>query len=95
MTNITFNPTNHHYDKEKKVFSISEKDTKFDTSYTIKNEATGKSMKFNLTHSTGPEFAPDTKWVYEGEEGVTLEVCNDPEITKQLAKNYLQAKLRH
>ena len=86
---------NFGYDKDTRTFTMSEKDVMFATKYEIKNPDTGNSMEFNFTHSTGPEFASDTKWIYKSTEGYTLEVCNDPEITKKAAENYLAAKTRN
>lgn len=95
MTNINFNSEKHHYNVETKTFTMSEKDVRFDTQYNIKNLKTGNSELFDFVHSTGPEFDPNTKWIYKSQTGLTLEVCNDKEITEQLAKNYLEHKLKH
>ena len=91
MQTIDLNKIPFNYNKETKIISISEKHVPFGTSY----EVVGKSgtQKFHFSHSTGPEFDPKTRWVYTSEHGVTLEVCNDAEITKQLAQNYLIGKL--
>jgi hypothetical protein len=93
MQTIDLNKVPFNYNKETKIISVSEKHAPFATSYQV----VGKfgTQKFDLSHSTGPEFDPKTRWVYKSAEpGVTLEVCNDAEITKQLAKNYLIAKIR-
>jgi len=76
-----------------KTFSVSGKRVKFGTQYTLVNELTGNTMDFDLTHSTGSEWEPETKWVYQSEEGYTLEVGND-DVTPKHAENYLRAKTR-
>ena len=93
MTEIKFDAKNVSYDKATKVFSMSEKHVRFDTSYSILNPKTGSRMEFKLDHSTGSEWEPTTKYVYTGQDGVTLEVHNDPAITKIRAKAYLDHKL--
>lgn len=81
------------YNKETSTFKVSEKILPFDTTYNIKNPATGKEMIFEFSHSTGSEFDPKTRWVYKSKGGsITLEVCNDEEMTKANAENYLKAK---
>ena len=82
------------YNSETKTFSGSEKEIPFDTTYTVKNEKTGIQKDFEFSHSTGPEFHPDTKWIYKNEE-LTLEICNDAKITQTRATNYLNAKMRN
>ena len=84
----------YSYDKETRTFTMSEKDIRFDTKYEVRNPSTNSSMEFNFTHSTGPEFASDTKWIYKSTEGYTLEVCNDPVMVKKAADAYLAAKTR-
>lgn len=90
---IIFNPEIHSYNPQTKTFSMSEKGMPFSTTYEIKNTETGKTKKFEFSHSTGPEFDPNTKWIYKCDD-LTLEVCNDAKITAILAQNYLNAKLR-
>lgn len=76
------------------TFTMSERDVKFATSFKITNPKTGNSMLFNFQYSTGPEFDPNTRWVYISDTGVKLELKNDP-ITTQIAReNYLKYKLR-
>ena len=83
------------YNVETKTFYVSEKHTKFDTSYSLVNNKTGKSMEFDLSHSTGPEWDPKTLWVYKSICGnYTLHVGND-EVTPAHAQAYLDHKLRH
>jgi len=94
MTTIEFNDKKHTWGLEKKVFTVSERDVPFDTTYEIRNPKSGGKMKFEFSHSTGPEFNPQTKWIYyNSDKTVTLEVCNDPEIVRRAAENYLKSKL--
>ena len=95
MTTITFDSKKHVYHKLQKLFSMSERDVTFDTSYEIVNPKTGNSVVFNFTHSTGPEFDPETKYIYKSDDGLTLEVVNDKHITKVRAQMYLEAKTRY
>ncbi len=92
--NILFNPKKHTYEKNTKTFSVSEADVQFATEYRIINPKTQGEMEFTFSHSTGPEFDPNTKYVYKSGE-YTLEVCNDKQITEHRAKLYLQAKTRN
>jgi hypothetical protein len=93
MTTIIFNPNIHSWNPYQRVFTMSEKEIPFDTSYEILNQKTGGKMSFEFSHSTGSEFSPDTKWIYyNADKTVTLEVCNDPRMTKIAAENYLKAK---
>lgn len=78
---------------ENKVITISEKDVKFGTEYNIISPK-GGSKVFQFTHSTGPEFDVNTKWIYKSEDGIQLAVCNDANMVKKAAENYLKAKLR-
>lgn len=95
MYSIIFNKEKHSYNRENREFLISEKDVPFDTSYEIINPKTNKGEQFVFSHSTGPEFAPDTKWIYKDKSNtITLAVCNDPEMVKIAAANYLAAKMR-
>ena len=93
MTEIVFNKEKHKFSKENNLFTISEKDVTFDTKYSMKNPKTGNSKLFEFKESTGCEFDPNTKWIYKSEDGITLEVCNDPAITKLREKSYLNHKL--
>lgn len=94
MTQFTLTPGNFSYNKETKTISVSEKLVRFDTSYQVTNSTTEKSQVFNFSHSTGPEFDPKTQWIYKSEAGCLLAVCNDAEMTKVAAANYLAAKTR-
>jgi len=84
---FSFNP-------ETRTFTASEKDVQFATTYELINPKSGMSMVFDFTHSTGPEFDPNTKWVYKSKEGFFFEVCNDAQMAKIHAENYLKAKMR-
>ena len=95
MHTITFNRPTHAYDPVTRTFTISEKDVPFATTYELLNPLTKNTKVFEFTHSTGPEFAADTKWIYKSEDDFTLEVCNDPEMVKVAAAAYLKAKTRH
>lgn len=92
---FTINLKNHpyQYDRSRKTFVVSENGIPFGTQYEIINPETGGSRKFDLSHSTGPEFDPKTRWVYKSEDGLQLEVCNDEQMTQIAAQNYLNAKL--
>jgi hypothetical protein len=94
MFTIELNKHPYIYNESKRTFVMSEKGIPFGTSYVIRNPKTGGSRKFEFTHSTGPEFDPTTRWVYKSEDGIQLEVCNDEQMTKIAAKNYLDAKLQ-
>jgi hypothetical protein len=93
MKQIDLGKISFKYNKETKTFSVSEKDVPFDTSYEVIGMKTGETKQFELSHSTGPEFDPNTRWVYKCDDMV-LEVCNDAEMTKIAAANYLKGKLR-
>lgn len=78
---------------ENKVITISEKGLPFATEYVVVSPKGGEK-EFKFTHSTGPEFDPNTKWIYKSDDGLQLAVCNDAEMVKVAAKAYLDAKLR-
>jgi hypothetical protein len=92
---INLNNTPYTWNKNTKTFSMSEKDVRFATEYEIFNPKTGGSKDFKFTHATGPEFDPNTKWIYSSFDGFVLEVCNDAKITKQRAADYVAAKTRY
>lgn len=54
---------------ENKVITISEKDVPFGTEYKVLSPKGGEK-EFKFTHSTGPEFHKDTKWMYKSEDGL-------------------------
>ena len=94
MHTIVYDPTTISYDKASKTFSMSEKDAPpFATSYDFKNPNTGKVKRFEFKEMTGSEWDPKTKSIYKHED-ITLEICNDPQITETRAKMYLNAKTR-
>lgn len=80
------------------IIHTSESQIPFDTDYVIQSPKTGIEKNFKFSHSTGPEFDPETKWIYyagsklEG-DFFTLIVHNDKDITKSRAQSYLSAKL--
>lgn len=95
MTTIYYDSEKMKYNKENKTFDISEKNTGgFDTSYTLVNPKNNAKKVFEFSHSTGPEFDPNTKWIYKSDE-LILSVSNDKNITKISEQNYLRAKLRN
>lgn len=95
MFTIELNKHLYLYDESRKTFVMSERGIPFGTTYVVKNPKTGGSRTFNLSHSTGPEFDPKTRWVYKSEDGINLEICNDAQMTKVASENYLKAKLRN
>ena len=76
------------------TFTGSEKDILFATSYEVTNPKTDKTVVFEFTHSTGPEFDPNTSWVYKSKCGIYLIIENEAKITARNAENYLKAKTR-
>lgn len=87
LTRIAFS-----FDATEKIITVSERDVNFDTTYNVvgKNE----SRVFEFDHSTGPEFDPNTIYIYKDKSGYTLQVANDARITEQAAKMYLNRKLK-
>lgn len=85
------------WDKENKKFTMSESNKgiviPFRIQYELYNPKTETIKVFEFTHSTGPEFDSDTRWIYKCDDMI-LEICNDPEVTKRNATNYLAAKTR-
>jgi hypothetical protein len=90
---IDLNKISFAYEADRKCFVISEKDVRFATTYMLISTS-GAQKKFDMTHSTGSEWDPNTRYVYKSEDGLLLEVCNDAEMVKVAAANYLKAKLR-
>jgi hypothetical protein len=90
---IDLNKISFAYEADRKCFVISEKDVRFATTYMLISTS-GAQKKFDMTHSTGSEYDPNTRYVYKSEDGLLLEVCNDAEMVKTAAANYLAAKLR-
>lgn len=91
MYTICLKDKQFDYDKDKKTFTMSEKGIPFGTTYEVLSP-TGNSKTFVFDHSTGPEFSPDTKYVFKSGD-LTLVLCNDAQITEQRAKEYLSAKI--
>ena len=92
-TDIDYSKDDLSYNKDNKTFTGSEKKVRFDTTYIVRSPK-GGSKEFKFSHSTGPEFDPNAKWIYKSDDGFTLEICNDAAITKKNADNYLAGKLR-
>jgi hypothetical protein len=92
MIKVVLNNIDWSFNKERNTIIISEKSVKFGTEYEIVSPK-GNSRVFTFTHSTGPEFDKDTRWVYMSDDGVVLEVCNDEKMVKVAAKQYLDGKL--
>ena len=92
--NINLKKIPFKYDEDKRTFYISEKDVQFATEYTLISPI-GKKVTFKFTHSTGPEFDPNTSWIYiSDDKKYTLNVANDIAITAANAKAYLNGKLK-
>ena len=90
---IDLNKITFAYEADRKCFVVSEKDVRFATTYMLISTS-GAQKKFDMTHSTGNEFDPNTRYVYKSEDGLLLEVCNDADMVKTAAANYLAAKTR-
>lgn len=83
------------YNKDTKTFKVKGADVQFGMEYELVNGRTGGSMIFNLSHSTGSEWDPTTKWIYKDMTGnYTLEVGNE-QVTPAHAEAYLRAKTRY
>lgn len=96
MTDILIKRDGVVFDKASSTFHCSEKAVRFDTEYKVINTVTKNFMVFKFKHSTGPEFDPNTKWIYKSEnEEYSLWIANDAEITKLSAGLYLQHKLHN
>lgn len=77
-----------------KVITVSEKDVPFSTEYNVLSPKGGNKI-FKFTHSTGPEFDADTKWMYKSEDGLQLAVCNNAKMVQKAVQDYLKAKLQN
>ena len=93
MVKINLSEINWYFSKETSTVFISEKGVPFSTTYNVISPKTGVGKFFQFSHSTGPEFDPETCWIYKSEDGVVLSVSNDDEMTKLAAEQYLRAKL--
>jgi len=82
------------FDKVSKTFYGCDKNFQFATTYTIVNPKTGGRKKFDLVKQTGPEFDPNTKYIYKSEDDYTFEVSQNEQLTKERADSYLKHKLR-
>lgn len=70
---------------------VSEKNVAFATEYQVVSK-TGTVKSFKFDHSTGSEFDPATRRVYICED-LTLEVCNDQEMSDAAMRSYFEAKV--
>jgi hypothetical protein len=93
MYTIELNKHIYAWNSKEMCFTMSEKGIPFATKYTIRNPKTGANKLFTFKYSTGPEFDPSTKWIYETSCGIKLEICNDATMTAVAARKYLGAKL--
>ena len=90
------------YDKATKTISMSEKGIPFATDYMVRNPKTGGELQFTFSHSTGSEWDPKTIFIWKivnhenkpELDGLTLQLHNDAELTKQRGAAYLAAKTR-
>lgn len=94
MITVNLASTKYVLNKETKTIMLSERDVRFGTEYKLQSPS-GVEKTFTLSHSTGPEFSPTTRWVYKSEDGLVLEVCNDAVMTELASESYLKAKLRN
>lgn len=92
MIRLVLDSIDWSFNKERNTIVISEKSVRFATEYEIVSPKGGERI-FTFTHATGPEFDKNTRWVYESNDGVLLEVCNDEQMVKVASQQYLQAKL--
>jgi len=88
---IQVNLNNIPFSYENGIITISEKNVQFGTEYNVISPKGGNKV-FKFTHSTGPEFDKDTKWMYESDDKLKLAVCNDPVMVKVAAAKYLKGK---
>lgn len=95
MTTIYLSSVGWSYDKSTKTITVSERDVSFATTYKVISHRTGAEKVFEFDHSTGPEFDPNTKWIYKSADGLTLAVANDATMTAAAAEQYLEAKTRY
>lgn len=96
MTTIEVN-NNVNWDSKTRTFSINERHVAFATRYKLINPKTQNCAEFELSHSTGREFDPATKWIYKcvTDSELILQVCNDAAMTHIAAQNYLRAKMQN
>lgn len=95
MVTIDLNRVPYLYLPSTFTFVLSEKFTpSFATEYLVLSPKGGSSV-FKFIHSTGPEFDPNTKWVYKNENDCELHIENDKVMTERAAEQYLKAKLHN
>lgn len=87
--NLTFIP----YTVRNGIIYVSETHIPFDSAYNVISPKTGRTKTFRFECSTGPEFDPNTEWVYKSDEGYKLHICNDATLTKLRVSAYLKHKL--
>ena len=84
------------FDKKTNAFYGNEKDIPFSIVYQIINIISKNSEVFKLSYSTGPEFDPETKWIYKSTTSeIQLVICNDFKITTRNEESYLRHKSGH
>lgn len=94
-TNISIQKHDVTYNAKDKIFTVSAKNIQFAITYHIINDITNKSVKFELSHSTGSEWDPNTVWVHTSTcKKYILHMLND-DVTPQHAERYLNAKLKN
>lgn len=94
MIRVVLDSIDWSFNKERNTIIISEKSVKFATEYEIVSPKGGEKI-FTFTHSTGPEFDKDTRWVYMSNDAMVLEICNDEQMVKVASQKYLEGKLNH
>ena len=87
---VEINTTKLKYSK--KEFHGVESDFPFATSYLLVNPTTKGKCVFVFKESTGPEFDPDTKYIYESDDGLKLIVHNQHNTTMVNKFNYIKGK---
>ena len=94
MAVIKIKKNNVLFEETIKTFFVSGKGIPFGTKHTLLNEKTNGSMDFDLSHSDGSEWNPNTNWIYKSLNGHELWIRND-DVTKEQSNNYLKAKMRN
>lgn len=93
-TQINLGKVPYSYNKDTKTFLFSEKNVNFATTYDLINPKTNKIVSFDLLHSTGSEWDPNTIWIYaNSDKSLFVHVGQDANITKMKSKLYLDHKL--
>lgn len=91
---IILTPSNTNYDAKTGTFVMSEVGIQFSMNYKLINPKTGDSREFELSHSTGSEWDPETVWVYKSDDGYTLIITQDTHLTKERSASYLKHKTK-